>query len=177
MFPDALFEQDSHWEMGPCRWWVIHTRPRQEKALARQFCRAETPFYLPLAARRKRFGRRIITSHVPLFPGYLFVLAEKSERFHGLGLMKIVRSLEVGDQERLWENLKQVWRMIASGLPVTPEDRLGPGDHVLVRSGPLAGLRGQIVRTVGGRRFVVRVDFIQRGASAVLDDVDVVEEL
>ena len=37
-------------------------------------------------------------------------------------------------------------------------------------TGPLAGLKGKILETVSRRRFVVEVDFIQRGASVVLND-------
>ena len=33
-----------------------------------------------------------------------------------------------------------------------------------------AGLKGKIIRVATGRRFVVQVDFIQQGASVVLDD-------
>ena len=28
-------------------WWVLHTKPRQEKSLARELFRREVPFYLP----------------------------------------------------------------------------------------------------------------------------------
>jgi ribosomal protein L24 len=45
-----------------------------------------------------------------------------------------------------------------------------PGDVVEISSGPLAGLTGTIVRTATARRFVVTVDFIQQGASVLLDD-------
>ena len=38
------------------------------------------------------------------------------------------------------------------------------------RSGPLAGLKGKIVRASSGKRFVVQVDFIQKSASVLLDD-------
>ena len=37
-------------------------------------------------------------------------------------------------------------------------------DEAVRRSGPLAGLKGKILRTASGRRFVVEVDFIQQGA-------------
>ena len=39
-----------------------------------------------------------------------------------------------------------------------------------ITTGPLAGLCGTVVRTASGRRFVVRVDFIQQGASVLLED-------
>jgi hypothetical protein len=56
------------------------------------------------------------------------------------------------------------------GRPITPEDRLAPGMTVQITSGPLASLKGTVLRTAKGRRFVVSVDFTQRGASVLLDD-------
>jgi transcriptional antiterminator RfaH len=112
----------------------------------------------------------LLTSYVPLFPSYVFVYGTREERVSALATNRIVRTLDVADQERLWNDLRQVQTLIKSGTPITPEERLGPGDVVEIKSGPLAGLRGKILRTASGRRFVVQVDFIQRGASVVLDD-------
>jgi hypothetical protein len=42
---------------------------------------------------------------------------------------------------------------------------------VRVTAGPLAGLTGTVLRHGGGRRFVVRVDFLNRGVAVELDDV------
>ena len=52
---------------------------------------------------------------------------------------------------------------------MTAEDCLSPGTPVVVRSGPLAGLTGTVVRAGSGHKFVVRVDLIQRGVSVVVD--------
>jgi transcription antitermination factor NusG len=81
-----------------------------------------------------------------------------------------VRVLAVVNQDGMWHDLRQVNRLLASGAPITPEDRLAPGDAVEIRTGPLAGLKGKILKTASGRRFVVEVDFIHRGASVLLDD-------
>ena len=54
------------------------------------------------------------------------------------------------------------------------EERLEPGDPVEITAGPLAGLSGIVVRAASGRRFVVRVDFIQKGASILLEAGDLV---
>jgi transcription antitermination factor NusG len=80
----------------------------------------------------------------------------------------------VADQEALWNDLQQVQRLIATGAPLLPENGLAPGMKVDIRQGPLAGLRGKIVRTASGQRFVVEVDFIQRGASVLLEDFTLV---
>src|SRR5207247_2892865 len=83
---------------------------------------------------------------------------------------RIVRTLPVGNQATMWADLRQIHQLIASGAPITPEERLTPGVSVEIRSGPLAGLKGKILRTASGRRFVVEVDFIQQGASVLMDN-------
>jgi transcriptional antiterminator RfaH len=174
LFPEDLLDDARPQEASEHRWWVLHTRPRQEKSLARQLHQARTSFYLPLVARRWRVRGRTMTSHLPLFAGYLFMRADPQERLAALATNRIVRSLTVPDQELLWRDLRQIRRLIASGAPITPEDQLVPGMMVEIRSGPLSGLKGKILRTASGRRFVVQVDFIQQGASVLLDDFTLV---
>lgn len=157
--------------VGGRAWRVAHTKPRQEKGLARHLLANRVPFYLPAVTRARRSAGRRVLSQVPLFTGYVFLFADREERLTALAGHRIVRTLEVPDQRRLWADLRQVHRLIASGLPVGPEDRLAPGADVEVREGPLSGLRGRILRGAAGGRFVVQVDFIQRGASVWLDEL------
>jgi len=171
LFPQHLFDPANRPESFPDRsWWVLHTRPRQEKSLARELCRHQIAFYLPLVSRRSRVRNRILTSHVPLFPGYVFLLGNREERLLALSRHRVARSLPVVDRDGLWHDLRQINRLIAAGAPLALEDRLTPGTRVEISSGPLAGLKGKIVRAASGRRFVVEVDFIQQGASVLLDD-------
>jgi transcription antitermination factor NusG len=156
------------------RWWVLHTKPRQEKALARELLHGGIPYFLPLYEyRRRRTGGRLFRSYMPLFDGYLFLYAGRAQRLAALGTHRVVHSIGVADQQRLCYDLRQIKRLLDTNAPVTPEQKLAPGDEVVIRSGPLAGLAGVIVASATGQRFVVRVDFIQRGASVVLEDVDV----
>jgi transcription antitermination factor NusG len=169
-FPPSLFDSDLPALDSERRWRVLHTKPRQEKSLARYLLDRAISFYLPLVSHRVLQRRRLLTSYVPLFPGYLFLRADPSERVQALMSGRVVRTLEVEDQAELWEDLLGLWRLLASGMPVTPEQRLAPGAAVEITSGPLAGLRGKIIRAASGRRFVVEVHFIQSGASVLLDD-------
>jgi transcriptional antiterminator RfaH len=169
IFPESLLgELPSNAEEQ--RWWVLHTRPRQEKSLARQLHGSGVPFYLPLIARRSLVRGRIVTSQIPLFASYVFLWAEERERVRALATQRVVRAIGVPDQDQLWHDLRQVQQLIATGSPITPEDRLVPGSAVEIRQGPLAGLRGVILRHGKGRRFIVQVNFIQRGASVEVDD-------
>lgn len=169
LYPETLFGNLPP-ESCERSWFVLHTRPRQEKSLARQLLEHQVPFFLPLIPHRNQIRGRIITSHIPLFTSYVFLLADQQERLAALTTRRVVMALKVPDQERLWADLRQIHRLIETGAPITPEDRLQAGMKVEIRSGPLQGLRGTVLRTATGRRFVVQVDFIQRGASVELDD-------
>jgi transcription antitermination factor NusG len=71
---------------------------------------------------------------------------------------------------QLRSELRVVHRLLQTGLPVAPVFALVPGAKVEMRSGPLVGLRGVIERSVSGNRFIVQVNFIQQGASVLIED-------
>jgi transcriptional antiterminator RfaH len=168
LYPNDLFQTGS--AVAEKRWWVIHTRPRQEKSLARQLHDHESAYFLPLLRKRSLIHGKATESHLPLFGGYLFLLGDGHDLQFALGTRRIARPLEVRDQTRLWNDLRQIHQLIASGAPIRPEDQLVSGKTVEIHSGPLAGLQGVIVKSLSGNRFVVKVDFIQRGASVLLDE-------
>jgi transcriptional antiterminator RfaH len=170
-YPQHLFSDSSCGAAaGERSWWLMHTRPRQEKCLARDLEHRQVPFFLPLVPHRFRISGRAMTSYLPLFPGYVFVLAADEDRYTALCTGRIARSLPVPNPDGLWRDLQQIQRLIAANVPLTKEDRLGPGSIVEIKSGPLAGLNGKILRHASKRRFVVEVNFIQQGASVLLDD-------
>jgi transcriptional antiterminator RfaH len=169
LFPEELFAAESDVAGEGRAWWVLHTRPRQEKALGRELLQARVPYYLPLVKRATVVRGRVVHAHVPLFTSYLFLLGDRDQRIRALETKRVVHSLPVPGQAELWQDLGQIHRLIASGAPVTPEERLEPGALVEIRTGPLAGLRGKILRKGPRERFVVQVNFIQRGASVELD--------
>ena len=167
LYPPGLLESQ---DLADGRtWWVLHTRPRQEKSLARSLYASQIPFFLPLAPRRTQIRNRPMTSYLPLFPSYLFLRANQEERVAALSSARVVSSIRVADQEKLLRDLGQVNRLIRLGVPVAAEDRMVPGAIVEIQCGPLAGLRGKIVQEATQKRFIVAVDFIQRGASVLLD--------
>lgn len=167
IFPASLFDEAP---VDDRLWWVLHTRPRQEKSLARQLVGSRISFFLPQIARRSLVRGRAVTSYNPLFTSYVFLLANDHERIGALSSQRVVHTIKVVDQQKLWHDLRQINRLIGCGAPITPEDRLEPGMNVEIQSGPLMGLKGRIVRSAAKRRFVVEVDFIQKGASVELDD-------
>ncbi len=171
LVPDDLLDDDFRLALQDGRWWVLHTRPRAEKVLARHLARRGAAFFLPLYERRYRHQRRLIRSHLPLFPGYLFLHGTDDERVAALETNLVVNVLHVRDQERLTADLRRVLGMIRSGMSVAPEERLQPGMPAEIVRGPLRGYRGTIVRRSDGSvvKFIIEVELLQRGVSVELD--------
>ncbi len=150
-------------------WWVLHTRPRAEKTLARKCLDRGLSFYLPLHRRRWRSRGRLFSSYLPLFPGYFFLHGDAEVRLRALETNLIVRCLPVHDQLQLREDLARVQRLLSAGVPLTPEERLQPGSRVEVTGGPFAGMQGRILRRGKKLTFVVEVRFLQQGVSVEVD--------
>ena len=155
------------------RWWALRTRVRQEKALARQLCSQAIPFYLPLTPQDHCIRGRRVRSFLPLFTGYLFLFGDEGERVQSLATKRVAQALPVTDQLQLWRDLRQVQRLISSGAPLTAEGRLQADRRVRIKSGPLKGVEGTVIRRQGKQRLLVQVDFLQQGASVAIDDFQV----
>jgi len=148
--------------LTPSSWRKQFGRPSPPAALANRLTGRTRPPRRVLALGNGGYP-------APLFPGYVFARADAEGRAGVLAGGRVVRTLAVADQAGLSQDLGQIHQLIASGGPITPEQRLVPGRPVEIRSGPLAGLKGSILRSASGGRFVVRLNFIQRGASVLLD--------
>jgi len=171
VFPSGLFESGTGQATAEGRrWYVAHTRPRQEKCLGRALFDSETPFFLPTVEKHWVLRGRRMTSHMPLFAGYVFLLANRPERDAAIRTHRVAQLLDVPDQSQLWDDLGRLNQLIQSGEPVDPEFSLRPGVDVEICSGPLQGMMGQIDKVASGNRFVVAVNFIGRGASILLPD-------
>jgi transcriptional antiterminator RfaH len=169
LWPDDLLARRPLPAASSPRWWALHTKPRTEKSLARHFLRRKLGFFLPLAKKHWRKKGRRLTSSVPLFPGYIFLLGDNQARLEALATHQVVKCLAVEDQARLYEDLARIHQLMLSGVPIVSESRLQPGSWVEITSGPLEGLQGKVLRRGKRWRFIVEVHFLQRGASVEID--------
>ena len=156
-----------------CVWRVAHTRPRQEKALARHLLAAGVSYFLPQHQRRARRRGRSQRSWQPVFPGYVFFLGDESARIDALQSNRIASLLFVPNQDEFLDDLRRVHLLVDSQLPLYQEERLRPGTAVRITGGPLMGLTGTIEQHKTAYRFVVAVTFIGRGVSAEVEAGDI----
>jgi transcription antitermination factor NusG len=167
--PDDLLDPPLSLEAAPASWWVLHTRPRAEKSLARQCLARNLSFFLPLYLRQWRSQGRLLRSYMPLFPGYIFLHGDAQTRLQALKTNQVVHTLAVTDSDQLRADLTRVHRMMQAGMLLAPEERLQPGAAVEVVAGPLAGMEGKILRRGKELRFFVEVRLLQCGVSVEVE--------
>ena len=155
-------------------WWAVYTLARREKDFMRRLRKLEIPFYSPLVRKKQRSaGGRVRVSQVPLFTGYVFFRGDQDRRYQALTTNCISQCLPVPNPEELVRDLKNLRRLIGSDRPLTGEIRLEAGAKVRIRSGPLLGLEGTVLKRHGQERLLVAVGFLQQGASIQIEDFEV----
>jgi len=169
IYPGGLLEQPM--ADDPTRvWYVLYTRSRQEKRVARFLADHSVPFYMPLTRKVNQYKRRRLVTQVPVFSGYVFLFGTEEERVLSLTTNRLSRVLPVGDGDRLRHDLKRLQCLITSGAALTVESRIAPGQKIRVKRGPLKGLVGTVLVRRGETRLLIAVDFLQQGASIAIDD-------
>lgn len=161
IYPANLFEiptDEAPWEIG-------HLRSRQEKSVARLLTDGKMPFYLPqLEQRSKRNGRTFI-SHLPLFPGYIFLRRVEGLRQTLWRTSALANMIEVPDQAQLTAELQQIRELQASGAVLLPPVDLVPGDPVRINEGVFAGYSGIVTKERGQMRLIVSVSILKKSVA------------
>jgi transcription antitermination factor NusG len=168
IYPSDLFTRSED-GAEESQWWVIRSRPRAEKAVARQLLARKHPFFLPTYRRCWRNKQRQQEAFIPLFAGYLFVRGGEESRRAALETNQVVTTFTTSDQNGLQRDLERVHRLLESDTPLIPEERLVEGALVEIMEGPLRGLVGKFVRRGGGARIVIEVELLRQGVSVEID--------
>lgn len=158
------------------QWWVVHTKSRNEKALAHDLIGRKISYFLPMSWKVRRKSRRTTRSLLPLFSGYLFFCGWENDRLEVLRTDRVANLIEVKDQQKLIRELQQIEQALRSGVPVTPHKYLKEGQKCRVVAGPLMGLEGVVTKARGATRLLLQVDMLGQAASVEID-VDMIEPI
>lgn len=158
------------------QWWVVHTRSRNEKALAHDLISKNISYFLPMSWKVSRRSRRTVRSLLPLFSGYLFFCGQEDQRVELLQTNRVANLIEVNDQETLLNELVQLDQALRAGAPLTPYKYIKAGQRCRVIAGPLIGMEGIVVRSKNAIRLVLQIDMLGQAASVEID-IDMIEVL
>ena len=167
-YPDRLLEESQ--PDSDHRWFVVYTRSRHEKALARHLYANSLSFYLPLVQKVQFIRGRKVRSYLPVFSSYLFYFGEAPDDIAKLAPYCVSRVLPIADQQKFLSEIQCIHSLLDAGIALTIEARLAPGRKVRVMSGVLQGLEGTIIRRKNGNRLLIAVSYLQQGVSVEISD-------
>lgn len=157
------------------RWYAVYTKHQHEKKSADLLTRKGMDVFLPLYRAVHQWKDRKKALSLPLFPGYLFLrstLENKVEILSTPGVFFLVEN--AGHACAIPDDEIEAVRMIAqSNTQFEPHPYLKSGEHVRIRSGPLAGIRGIFVKPKNKYRMVVSVELLRKAVSIEIDAANV----
>jgi transcription termination/antitermination protein NusG len=158
-------------------WYAVYTCANREKQVAAQLASRGIEHFLPLYESVRHWTDRRVKVQVPLFPGYLFVCTALKRRLQIVtapGVAYIVSS--AGQPMPLVPEVIVDLRSAIERVAAQPYPYLPIGQRVHIRSGPLKGWGGILVRHKAGTRVVISIDLIERAFIADVDADDLVPD-
>lgn len=147
------------------KWYAVYTRSRFEKKVREKLLGKDIEVFLPLQKTVRQWSDRKKTVEIPLVKSYVFVKINYNDYLNVLetyGVVKfmtyICNSNPAPIPEEQINNLK-ILTKTDSDIEITCE-KLNPGDNIVVSSGILSGLEGELVEYHGNKKVVVRIDHL-----------------
>lgn len=144
------------------RWFAVRTRSKSEKFVQRLLAKKGIQAWVPLQKLMRRYARSTRTVEKPLINAYVFVKITKEhylpvlETQHTAGFVRFDKHL-YAIPEREIDILKRV--TLEDGLEVEAiPGAFAAGDAVEIAAGNLMGLRGQVVKVEGKRKFQIALE-------------------
>jgi len=152
-------------------WFALSVKPRHEKSVAEALREQGLESFLPLYEEKHVWSDRTKRVAMPLFAGYVFCRLSFADRRVVWNTRGVIRVLGAGSvfAPVSEEQVADLRAVVASGLPARPHPYLAPGEMVRVEGGPLAGIRGKVMRSKGGASIVVSVEILQRSVSVEVE--------
>jgi transcription antitermination factor NusG len=153
------------------RWYAAYTCANHEKRVAELLGVREVEHFLPMYSSVRRWKDRRVELNLPLFPGYIFVRLAMRDRLQVLQTPSVVRLVGFGGQPAAMpdQEMKALRQGLMHEMRIEPHPYLKVGHRVRVKSGPLQGLDGLLVRKKNVSRFVISLDLIMRSVAAEID--------
>ena len=157
------------------RWFALWTRSRHEQVVREQLQQKAIEAFLPTVTRWSRWKDRKKKVDWPLFPGYCFARFNARERLPVLKCTGVVSIISFeGEPAPIPDfEIDGIRQLVESDLAYDPCPMIREGDMVEVKSGPLTGVVGRLVRKNEKARLVLSVDLIGQAVSVEVDAADV----
>jgi transcription antitermination factor NusG len=156
------------------RWYAAYTCANHEKKVREQLEQRSLESYLPVYEAVRRWKDRRMHLQLPLFPGYVFVRMPLADRLRALQIPSVVRLIGFNGHPVALPDaeIEGLRNSLARGVRVEPHPFLTVGRRVRVKTGPLEGIEGIVIRRKNRLRLVISLDLIRRAAAVEVDAAD-----
>ena len=162
---------ESLWFESGCNWYALYTRHQHEKNVARVLSCKGFEVFLPLYNATHRWSDRCKQLSLPLFPCYVFLYGGLDRRPQILATPGVHSFVEFGGSPAVVreDEVEAIRRALENSACVVPHPFLKHGDWVRIRSGPLEGIQGILVRTKNRCRLVLSVEMLEKSVAVEVE--------
>jgi transcription antitermination factor NusG len=148
-------------------WYAIYTRHQHEKTVAQILTVKGLQAWLPVYETSRRWRDRVKVLTLPLFPCYVFIKGDSHRRLDVLTTPGVHEFVSTGGHPAPIpaEEVEAIRKGIASGARLEPHPLLRNGDWVSIKSGPLEGVQGILVRKKNLYRLILSVEMLGKAVA------------
>ena len=148
-------------------WYLVHTKPRQEKCALTNLEQQGYECYLPTVLSERLKQGALAVSAEPLFPRYLFIRLGHGDAAKSWAPIRSTRGVsklvKFGlEPAKVDDGLIELLKSRESAASDQPERLFGAGDKVRLTTGPFAGIEGIYQMAEGERRVVVLIELMSK---------------
>ena len=142
------------------RWYAAYTKSRSEKMVLKRLLDNGFEAYLPIQRKRRQWSDRLKWVEEPLIRSYIFIRVNESDYYNAINTPGLVCYVTFEGKaapipDRQIELLKMLLNEGAD-MEVSNE-RFSPGQKIIVVSGTLVGMQGEMVEYRGRKKVLVRL--------------------
>ena len=147
-------------------WYLVHTKPRQEKCALQNLELQGYQCYLPtLPSEKLRQG--LIVTDEPLFPRYLFIRLGQGDSAKSWVPIRSTRGVSRlvsfgGEPAKVNDGLIELLRAQEASVQGDPKRLFSPGERVCLSEGPFAGIEGIFQMVHGEQRVMVLIELLSK---------------
>lgn len=156
-------------------WYTLYTKFRHEKKVESQLQDMGIISYLPLRKVLKQWSDRRKWVEEPLFGCYIFIYADKRDRFYAVRPYGAVKLISFNDEPAIVQEgeIQKIKDILAEFPAANSYSVMTIGSQVEICRGQLAGMKGILEEVRNERRLVINIDSICRGIYFNVDIRDV----
>lgn len=148
-------------------WYLVYTKPRQEKCALENLQRQGYQCYLPTLPSEKLRQGLLTVSDEPLFPRYLFIrlgYGDSAKSWTPIRSTKgVSRLVSFGiEPANVDDSLIELLRTRGASVHSEPERLFRPGERVLLTEAPFAGIESIYHMANGERRVMVLIEILNK---------------